>query len=389
MDRSVRAEGEPVLIPVVLVCDAQNERPAKAFATKLGVPAVVLETLRPGQALAAESVVVDINLRDFKSVELLKRLLDPAASIKERYFLIDGGNAERLLQVQANALGATRHVPRATALAELRREFSMAAGGKVAEKQPAPKSTSGGDASIARAGQSLADLFDGVLSDGPVSVTEVSAAGVDVLESVSDVGADQWLDAVRKHHEGTFQHCLMVTGVAASYASTNGLSPIMAKALVNAALLHDIGKAVIPRHVLDKPDKLTPEEFAIVKRHPRAGHDYLKKHAAIPAVVLDAVLHHHEALDGSGYPDGLRGTAILPMTRVLTVCDVFAALTEWRPYKETKTTAEAISILVEMAISSKVDYVAVRNLAAGFKVELPASFQEVVRNLVRSPRTPV
>ncbi len=244
----------------------------------------------------------------------------------------------------------------------------------------------GGGASVARAGRSLAALFEGVLNDGPVRIGEVSAAAVDVMNCIAANGAEQWLDVVRKHHEGTFQHCLIVTGVAANYAVTNGFSPVMANALVNAAMLHDIGKAVVPRHVLDKPGKLTPEEFAIMRRHPRAGYDYLTKRAAIPAVVLDAVLHHHEALDGSGYPDGLRGTAILPMTRVLTVCDVFAALIEWRPYKPNLPSAEAISILVDMAISSKVDYTAVRNLASGFGVALPETFQEVIRTLVRPAR---
>jgi len=148
---------------------------------------------------------------------------------------------------------------------------------------------------------------------------------------------------------------------------------------MNAALLHDVGKAVIPRHILDKPGKLSPEEFEAVKLHPAAGFDYLSKHGGVSPLVLDAVRHHHEALDGSGYPDKLRGEQISPLTRILTVCDIFAALVEARPYKQTRSPQEAISMLVDMSISSKVDYAAVRTLGGSFGVALPESFGDVVR----------
>lgn len=96
-------------------------------------------------------------------------------------------------------------------------------------------------------------------------------------------------------------------------------------------------------------------------------------------LVLDAVRHHHEALDGSGYPDQLRGAEIGPLTRILTVCDIFAALIETRPYKQTRTPQEAISMLVDMSISSKVDYAAVRTLGGSFGIPLPTQFGDVVR----------
>lgn len=364
---------------VVFVCDPHWAGHGKDMAGKLGAPVHLLSELTLADLADAEQVVVDADLRDMESVGKLKHALDRVPAIKARTFLIDEGGSERLLRVQANALGATRHMVRKFALAELRREYSVT--GR-ARRTPAAESAlraDTGGASIAEAERSLETLFEGMLNDAPISLESVSQATAGVLASVKAVGADAWLASVRKHHEGTFQHCLLVTGVAAGFAKGAKLGGGQAAALMNAALLHDVGKAVIPRHILDKPGKLTPEEFEAVKLHPGAGFDYLSKQGSVPPLVLDAVRHHHEALDGSGYPDRLRSEQIGPLTRILTVCDIFAALIETRPYKETRTPREAISMLVDMSISSKVDYSAVRTLGGSFGVPLPEQFGDVVR----------
>ncbi|WP_439603327.1 HD-GYP domain-containing protein [Devosia sp.] len=364
---------------VVFVCDPHWEGHGRAIAGKLGAPIHLLSELRLDDLTDAEQVVVDADLRDMDSVGRLKHALDRVPAIRARTFLIDEGSGERLLRVQANALGATRHMVRKFALAELRREYSVTGRARrTAAAETALRADAGG-ASIAEAEHSLETLFEGMLSDATVSLQAVSQAAAGVLASVRAVGADAWLASVRRHHEGTFQHCLLVTGVAAGFAKGAGLGGGQAAALMNAALLHDVGKAVIPRHILDKPGKLTAEEFEAVKLHPGAGFDYLSKQGNVSALVLDAVRHHHEALDGSGYPDRLRGAEIGPLTRILTVCDIFAALVETRPYKEARTPREAINVLVDMSIGSKVDYAAVRTLGGSFGVPLPERFGDVVR----------
>jgi len=364
---------------VVFVCDPHWEGHGRAIAGKLGAPIHLLSELRLDDLADAEQVVVDADLRDMDSVGRLKHALDRVPAIRARTFLIDEGSGERLLRVQANALGATRHMVRKFALAELRREYSVTGRARrTAAAETALRADAGG-ASIAEAEHSLETLFEGMLSDAPVSLQAVSQAAAGVLASVRAVGADAWLASVRRHHEGTFQHCLLVTGVAAGFAKGAGLGGGQAAALMNAALLHDVGKAVIPRHILDKPGKLTAEEFEAVKLHPGAGFDYLSKQGNVSALVLDAVRHHHEALDGSGYPDRLRGAEIGPLTRILTVCDIFAALVETRPYKEARTPREAINVLIDMSIGSKVDYAAVRTLGGSFGVPLPERFGDVVR----------
>jgi HD-GYP domain-containing protein (c-di-GMP phosphodiesterase class II) len=100
-----------------------------------------------------------------------------------------------------------------------------------------------------------------------------------------------------------------------------------------AGMLHDLGKAAMPQDVLNKPGKLTPEEFDIIKTHPRRGFEMLIEGAQVSDGVKDVCLHHHERYDGTGYPDKLAGENISLLARMGAVCDVYDAVTSDRPYK--------------------------------------------------------
>lgn len=104
------------------------------------------------------------------------------------------------------------------------------------------------------------------------------------------------------------------------------------RALEVGAALHDIGKIAIPEAVLNKPGKLTPEEFELIKEHAALGSDILQP-VPFPPEVVEAVRHHHEKWDGSGYPDKLAGNNIPLMARIVAVADVYDALTSDRPYR--------------------------------------------------------
>jgi putative nucleotidyltransferase with HDIG domain len=348
-------------------------------AREFAIPLLSLTELPPCSLAQSGDIVVDANLRKTETFEALRLAFGDVRGHQQRYFMVEHGNW--LWRVQADALGASHHIPRHMALNHLRLLLSLGGAKKLNAKQEAALKARVGGESILHAGRSLQHLFDGIMADRPISMSSVSAASADVLHSVKGTGAEKWLTAVRDHHEGTFQHCLLVVGLAASYAQHVNLNEDAAITLTNAAMLHDVGKVAIPVHVLDKPGNLTEAEFERVKNHPAAGYDYLVKQRDIPPAVLDAIRHHHEALDGSGYPDGLRSGEIAPLTRILTVCDIMAALIEHRSYKEDKTPAQAISILVEMAISSKVDYDVVRNLAGCVSQRLPGTLQEVIARL--------
>jgi HD-GYP domain-containing protein (c-di-GMP phosphodiesterase class II) len=113
-------------------------------------------------------------------------------------------------------------------------------------------------------------------------------------------------------------------------------------------MFHDIGKAKIPLAILDKPGRLDAEERALIETHPGAGYDLLKGNPGISPEILDAVRHHHEYLDGSGYPDALCAASISDIVRILTISDIFAALIEYRHYKPTMPRERAYEILQGM-----------------------------------------
>jgi HD-GYP domain-containing protein (c-di-GMP phosphodiesterase class II) len=100
-----------------------------------------------------------------------------------------------------------------------------------------------------------------------------------------------------------------------------------------AGLLHDTGKVMIPVEILEAPRRLDEEEMSAVRRHPALGHQALQAADGLHPEMLDMVLHHHEYLDGSGYPDGLAGREISDLTRIVTIADIFSALIELRPYR--------------------------------------------------------
>ena len=114
-----------------------------------------------------------------------------------------------------------------------------------------------------------------------------------------------------------------------------------------AGMLHDLGKAFIPLEILNKPGKLTDEEFTLVKTHPARGHALLQEAGAASATVLDVCLHHHEKVDGSGYPHGLSGAQISTVARMGAVCDVYDAVTSDRPYKAGWDPGEALRRMVQ------------------------------------------
>lgn len=114
--------------------------------------------------------------------------------------------------------------------------------------------------------------------------------------------------------------------------------------LYMSGLLHDIGKIGVPDSVLLKPGKLTDEEFALIRQHPTIGYGILK-HLTQIRYVLPGVLHHHETLDGRGYPGALRGDEIPLFGRILAVADAYDAMTSARPYRTAMPTEKALSIL--------------------------------------------
>lgn len=138
--------------------------------------------------------------------------------------------------------------------------------------------------------------------------------------------------AMEQRDPYTVGHQKNVAYLSVAIAHELGLSDEQIKCLETAALTHDIGKIGIPSEILNKPSSLTSLEFDMIKTHAQAGYDILKQ-VHFPGPVADIVLEHHERLNGSGYPRGLKGEQIRLETRILSVADVIDAMTSLRPYR--------------------------------------------------------
>ncbi len=139
----------------------------------------------------------------------------------------------------------------------------------------------------------------------------------------------------------TIEHQKKTAILAKALAKETGLSKTRTTGVYIAALIHDIGKIVIPDKILNKPGPLTKSEFSIIKKHSRAGYAILKD-ISFPWPVAKIVFQHHERLDGSGYPAGLKGRDILPETKILSIADVVEAMTFKRPYRKALGSAAAL-----------------------------------------------
>jgi putative nucleotidyltransferase with HDIG domain len=148
--------------------------------------------------------------------------------------------------------------------------------------------------------------------------------------------------------QSTAAHTWRVVLYARALAEKAGMPREFIGRLTVGAALHDVGKIDIPDHILQKPGKLTDDEFKIIQSHTSLGHERLKRMGEDDPVVLELVRHHHERIDGKGYPDGLAGDAIPVVAKYFAVIDTFDALTSFRPYRKEVGEAAAEKALIEL-----------------------------------------
>jgi putative nucleotidyltransferase with HDIG domain len=290
-------------------------------------------------------IVVDINLRSAESVQRVRTKLRAEAyrSLPRLFVLAD---ALHHGSMQAWALGATDTISRPFdaegILQRIRSAFPDSNGFDA---------TDGGKAlnrGIAAAQAVMVKIFERLPAGVPLTYSDIMAAENLILKAIKRSSLREWLMAVGRHHTGSYRHCLFVTGFAVGFAQHLGMREDDQRRLVRAALLHDVGKAFVPLAILDKPGKLTDEETSVIRKHPQLGYDALAAQGGFPPEMLDVVLHHHELLDGTGYPNGLRGNQISDIVRLTTVVDIYAALVEKRAYRLPFTHAKAFAIMEQM-----------------------------------------
>ena len=127
---------------------------------------------------------------------------------------------------------------------------------EVSPDRPIDKPASAGQEAASAGAASIASMFSAVISGSPIDVAGARNAGSQIADSIAEDGLSNWLSTVRRHHEGTYQHCLLVTGVAVDFGLSLGMAKTDVERLYSAAMFHDIGKARIPLAILDKPGRL-------------------------------------------------------------------------------------------------------------------------------------
>ena len=172
----------------------------------------------------------------------------------------------------------------------------------------------------------------------------------EITDSVArNPGALISLARLKTADDYTYMHSVAVCAMMVALAKQLRLDEEQVRLAGLAGLMHDIGKAMIPMEILNKPGKLTVAEFEIVKQHPREGHTLLLTGHDVDPSVLDVCLNHHEKVDGSGYPAGLKDAQISLFAKMGAVCDVYDAITSNRPYKAGWDPAESLRRMAEWA----------------------------------------
>lgn len=188
---------------------------------------------------------------------------------------------------------------------------------------------------VSRSKQVMRRVFDELQQGWAVDAAQVDGVLEDIVEAV-DEDAKTLLSVTRlkSKDDYTYLHSVAVCTLMVCVARHRNMSPDEVRDLGLAGLLHDIGKIGIPDPILNKPGGLTDPEFAVVRNHPQHGHQLLSESPGITPTALDVCLHHHEKMDGTGYPFGLSGSQLSFAARLGAVCDVFDALTSQRAYKK-------------------------------------------------------
>jgi HD-GYP domain-containing protein (c-di-GMP phosphodiesterase class II) len=186
-------------------------------------------------------------------------------------------------------------------------------------------------------------------SDPTVARALFSSAAEQLSQVANTPRTSLMLEQLRGHHNYTFAHSAKVAVLLSGFGAAIGLGSGEQRILAEAGLLHDTGKLQIPMEILGKPSGLTDDEFEIMKGHAALGGETLRElYPDMPEIMIVA-RHHHEKLDGSGYPDGLSGIKIHEVALLSAVVDIFSALTDKRDYKEPLSSEKAFEIMHPLA----------------------------------------
>ena len=211
---------------------------------------------------------------------------------------------------------------------------------------------------VKRVGEGIQYLFS---NTGDTSFTEqarnVAGELVKAISASNAVAVD--INLIKCSDEYTFKHSVDVATMAMIIGKTYGLNDEELRQLATSGLLHDLGKSKIPNDLLNKPGKLTDEEFTFMKQHSLFGYKILKEKNQFEEPIMLGVLQHHEKMNSKGYPLGTDGEHIHKFAKIIGVADIYDALVTERPYKNAFPKCEALEML--MSMTSELDFKALQS----------------------------
>lgn len=183
--------------------------------------------------------------------------------------------------------------------------------------------------------KNIFQAFNNFQFNNYVELTPLKLAANNIID---DLRQNEWnmvqLNDVRMYDQYTFNHSVNVAVLATMIGVEIGYNQQQLDQLAIGALMHDVGKMFVPIPILNKPGRLNNDEFSIIRKHPQYGFNILLERMTMSDESMSVVLQHHESYDGSGYPNGLRGDSIAELARIVTIADVYDALTSDRVYKK-------------------------------------------------------
>ena len=269
-------------------------------------------------------------LEDPKDIALVQE-----SNIKEVWIDVSKGiDVECTDQSDVETLETAEEIPPPTPVAQEKSSFSdeVARASKI----------------VAKGKEAVVSMFQEARMGKAIEAEAAAPLVEEISNSVMrNPGALISLARLKTADDYTFMHSVAVCALMIALARQLGLDEQQTREAGMAGLLHDLGKAMMPLEVLNKPGKLTNEEFALIKTHPEEGYKLLLDGKGVTETIKDVCLHHHEKVDGTGYPKGLNGDTMSLFAKMGAVCDVYDAITSNRPYKAGWDPAESIKRMAE------------------------------------------
>lgn len=190
------------------------------------------------------------------------------------------------------------------------------------------------------------NISDNIANHEPIRYESVESSCAPLVDAVNNNDFSAILDGVKDHDNYSYVHSLRVATFLSLFGHAMGLEKPLQMILASGGLLHDVGKIKIPFIILNKSERLSPEEWDIMRSHVAESEAVLQASGKIPKGVITIAAQHHEKLDGTGYPRALKGNELNRLARMASITDVFSALTDRRAYKPEMPAEQAFHIML-------------------------------------------